>query len=475
MSTYLASGNIKVFPASDRGDNYKLSSLTTETNLTSFIRSIYPKNDSSFVIVTGNGNVFQSPFYFVIKGYSFCITDVSGLDLDHDIYATICVSAADDTLSTYKKLLRCDGQPGILDDTAGFLGLIFDTDEPSYSESGKDFYTLKLWDGTKVPLKSRFYLTTNEIRNDSAGTKALSSEFTTDNLTVNTSAQIAGTLNVSGSSILKNPVSITTIDISSDDLDNNIVISSGNQLKKVSLQSADVTPSAETGSSSTTITYVSTIAQAANGRITRTRKTTTVSSGDTTQATFKFNGNEIKVKDLGSTDTPTFKNTTISDLSASQVVMSDANKKLASRDISQPDSATAASSSSNKVMTEKAVYHTLPSINNSHTYNSSNSIYAPTGSGTANDLLISGGSNTAPSWTSQANITAGQASKLTTDTAGSSTTPVYFANGIPAAVSSIASSLLPNPGSDGKSKGAPKMRFDSTSGILYITTNGNDA
>ena len=51
------------------------------------------------------------------------------------------------------------------------------------------------------------------------------------------------------------------------------------------------------------------------------------------------------------------------------------------------------------------------------------SFYAPTASGTANQVLISGGANTAPSWTNQSNLSVGSASSATTATsAGKITT-----------------------------------------------------
>ena len=64
------------------------------------------------------------------------------------------------------------------------------------------------------------------------------------------------------------------------------------------------------------------------------------------------------------------------------------------------------------------------------------SFYAPTASGTANQVLISGGSNTAPSWTAQSNLSVGTAAKLgtgtTTYTAWGQT---YWSSGVPQNVS----------------------------------------
>ena len=56
-------------------------------------------------------------------------------------------------------------------------------------------------------------------------------------------------------------------------------------------------------------------------------------------------------------------------------------------------------SSEDKLITERAVYYGLPNINGVHNYNSSTNIYAPTATGTANQVLISTGSTTkTPTW-----------------------------------------------------------------------------
>ena len=77
-------------------------------------------------------------------------------------------------------------------------------------------------------------------------------------------------------------------------------------------------------------------------------------------------------------------------------------------------------------------------------YASSTSAYASTAAGSSGQVLISNGAN-APSWTSQANLSVGSATSATSATtatklstsAGSTTLPVYFKDGKPAAVSSV--------------------------------------
>ena len=63
------------------------------------------------------------------------------------------------------------------------------------------------------------------------------------------------------------------------------------------------------------------------------------------------------------------------------------------------------------LMTERAVYYGLPTINNSHAYNSGTAIYAPSEGGTANTTaLVGNGATTKPKWvniTPSISITAG--------------------------------------------------------------------
>jgi hypothetical protein len=57
------------------------------------------------------------------------------------------------------------------------------------------------------------------------------------------------------------------------------------------------------------------------------------------------------------------------------------------------------------LVTERDVYFGLPTINNSHIYNSSTTIYAPTAGGTAGYTLIGKGTTTAPAWDNTLTIT----------------------------------------------------------------------
>lgn len=69
-----------------------------------------------------------------------------------------------------------------------------------------------------------------------------------------------------------------------------------------------------------------------------------------------------------------------------------------SKGVKDNTSATALSSSGTNLVTERAVYYGLPTINNAHNYNSSTTIYAPTTGGTSGYILKSSGGTSAPVW-----------------------------------------------------------------------------
>lgn len=73
------------------------------------------------------------------------------------------------------------------------------------------------------------------------------------------------------------------------------------------------------------------------------------------------------------------------------------------RAVEDSTSASALSSSSNAIPTVRDIYHGLPNINGSHSYNSSNSIYAPITGGSLGQVLQSRGSEP-PVWTSLAQL-----------------------------------------------------------------------
>ncbi len=67
------------------------------------------------------------------------------------------------------------------------------------------------------------------------------------------------------------------------------------------------------------------------------------------------------------------------------------------QEVKDSTSASAIGTGANLV-TERDIYYGLPTINNSHTYNSGTTIYAPTAGGTAGYTLIGKGTTTAPAW-----------------------------------------------------------------------------
>ena len=68
------------------------------------------------------------------------------------------------------------------------------------------------------------------------------------------------------------------------------------------------------------------------------------------------------------------------------------------RSVEDSTSASALSSNSSAIPTVRDIYHGLPSINGSHSYNSSNSIYAPITGGQLGYILQSMGSGSPPKW-----------------------------------------------------------------------------
>ena len=75
----------------------------------------------------------------------------------------------------------------------------------------------------------------------------------------------------------------------------------------------------------------------------------------------------------------------------------------AAKDVIDATAAQAIGTSTN-LITARKVYYGTPKINNSKTYTSSTSIYAPTGAGTAGQMLVSSGGTAAPVWKDVAEI-----------------------------------------------------------------------
>ena len=120
--------------------------------------------------------------------------------------------------------------------------------------------------------------------------------------------------------------------------------------------------------------------------------------------------------------------------------------------MSDSQSASALGTSSNLV-TERDVYYGLPKINNSHSYTSSTTIYAPTSAGTANQVLISAGGTSVPTWTNQSSLIGSGVLKIAANSntavatlynanISSDTVAIKFVNGnyITASVTAAASS-----------------------------------
>lgn len=79
--------------------------------------------------------------------------------------------------------------------------------------------------------------------------------------------------------------------------------------------------------------------------------------------------------------------------------------------------------SSDAAVTERSVYNGLPKFNNGHSYTANSNFYAPTSSGSAGQILTSGGSGAAPTWKNGSQVSVGEAAHAATaDSAGSATT-----------------------------------------------------
>lgn len=128
MANYIKSENIKTFPAAGRSENYSQSYLLSEKNLTETIRSLYQKNNSSFII----SETFSAPFKFVIDGRYFEIDNIDNLDKTGDLFATIYVNketqrvAGYDETNTVSKFID-----NILDNNSSFIGVYFSPTIPA--------------------------------------------------------------------------------------------------------------------------------------------------------------------------------------------------------------------------------------------------------------------------------------------------------------------------------------------------------
>ena len=76
---------------------------------------------------------------------------------------------------------------------------------------------------------------------------------------------------------------------------------------------------------------------------------------------------------------------------------------LTTRAVTNNASATKITASTN-IPTMNTLYYGLPTINNSHEYTSSTTIYAPTAGGTSGHILVGAGATTAPAWSVNAYI-----------------------------------------------------------------------
>ena len=177
----------------------------------------------------------------------------------------------------------------------------------------------------------------------------------------------------------------------------------------------------------TTDYFVQSISQNENGELTVTYAQVESITGNATTATTLKTPREIYVdlsqsrdssnliKFNGSADIAISVNgilpiehggTGTSALSPNQILLTN-NAQTATKFITHAyiDNATViALSTSDSFITERTVYYGLPYINHNHAYTSNDDFYMPNTSGSASQILISGGTNSAPIWATEAKI-----------------------------------------------------------------------
>lgn len=191
----ISSTNIKVYPAIGRTAAYAESSyINTESNITGLLKALYPKNNCSFVF----SDNFSAPFKFVIFGYYFEITDLTGLD-NKNLWARIYITDQD----IRQKLSNPDADKTSLDVNSVFNGIRFYNQESKATDvvDGMTAYDLKLTDSSgNIPSLSKFYFKTEQIRN--IDNNYLTETFNTSSITASyIGTYTASTVNLTASGI----------------------------------------------------------------------------------------------------------------------------------------------------------------------------------------------------------------------------------------------------------------------------------
>lgn len=205
----IASNKIKVYPATNRSGDYPDAFLATEDNLTKRIRSLYQKNDSSFVIS-------KSPLSFVIFGYYFEVND-SSLALTGDLYARIFLDAN-------KELSKVtEDTTTSLDYNNNFIGLELSYNEFTEPQAGVE-HRLTILQSGEIPRESLVHYTSDEIFIKDS-TTTLSEEIDTPR-TVELTGPITGSATASGVSSWSIYTVITDSAITESKISANAVTSS---------------------------------------------------------------------------------------------------------------------------------------------------------------------------------------------------------------------------------------------------------
>lgn len=162
-------------------------------------------------------------------------------------------------------------------------------------------------------------------------------------------------------------------------------IDSGYKTVQTAVADSDATTSGNSA------VYVKSITQNANGNITVQKAT--IANLTINNKTYNGSG-AIDVGTIG----VAYGGTGATTFTSGQALIGNGTAAVSTRELLDSTGAYAVVSTSNKLVTERSIYFTLPSINNSHTYTSSTSIYAPNTGGTTGYYLKSAGTNATPVW-----------------------------------------------------------------------------
>lgn len=159
--------------------------------------------------------------------------------------------------------------------------------------------------------------------------------------------------------------------------------------------------------------------------------------------------------------------TGVATITSGQLLIGNGTSAISTRAITNNGSSAVTTTGTN-IPTMSTLYYGLAVINNA-TQQRSVTVYAPTGAGTAGQLLISAGGTSAPTWTNTASVTVGAATKLGSSTVGSDRQPIYLNSGSPTA----GNYTVAHRGNAGKSNMNDIGRLHASVGMTQLADPGN--